>query len=370
MSQTKDFLHKAYKPFVWVWRAFQRYWRRNWWHKFVTCAFVLAGLTFGGMYGIAYWYQQTQKNKPLQLGVTFIPSYASYLGLDVHQTYNAILDELHVKQLRLVSYWSDIEPTQGSYDFTELDYEMSQAEAHGVKVSLAVGLRQPRWPECHEPSWVDTTKPLSAWEPQLNAYMSAVVNRYKDNPALTSYQLENEYYLNAFGVCHNFDRGRLANELALVKKLDSHHPVIMTRSNNYAGLALRGPLPDIVGISVYRHVWNNVVFHRYLTYPFPSWYYAFLAGAEQIATGKPSLIHELQTEAWPPDGQNITEASPAEQDKTFNAGIFQSTVDFAKQSGIKHIDLWGAEYWYYRAQALHDPSVWDTAKTIFAQGQE
>jgi hypothetical protein len=141
----------------------------------------------------------------------------------------------------------------------------------------------------------------------------------------------------------------------------------MSRSNNYAGLALKQPLPDIVGISLYRHVWNSVPFHRYLTYPFPSWYYAFLAGAEQIATGKPSVIHELQAEPWPPNGGDILNTSLAEQDKTFDAAKFRATVSFAKQSGIRTIDLWGAEYWYYRAQTLHDPSVWQTAQQIFSQ---
>jgi len=319
------------------------------------------------MYGIALWYQHTQADKPLRLGITFIPDYAQYLGLDVHQTYQAILGDLGVKQLRLVSYWSNIEPVQGQYDFAELDYEMAQAEAHGAKVSLSIGLRQPRWPECHPPSWIDTTQPASTWQPQLNAYMSAVINRYKHSPALQSYQLENEFYLSAFGDCHNFDRTRLQSELALVKRLDPHHTVIMSRSNNYAGLALRAPLPDVVGISLYRHVWNGVPLHRYITYPFPSWYYAFLAGAEQIATGKPSVIHELQTEPWPPNGQDILGTSLGEQNKTFDAAKFRATVAFGKQSGIRNIDLWGAEYWYYRAQTLHDPSVWNSAKAMFSQ---
>jgi len=142
--------------------------------------------------------------------------------------------------------------------------------------------------------------------------------------------------------------------------------VVMSRSNNYAGLSLRQPLPDVVGISVYRHVWAAPI-HRYLTYPFPNWYYAFLAGAEQIATGKPSIIHELQAEPWPPHGQDIPHTSLAEQNKTFNADLFKSTIAFGKGTGIKHVDVWGAEYWYYRALVLHDPSVWDAAKATFAQ---
>jgi hypothetical protein len=193
-----------------------------------------------------------------------------------------------------------------------------------------------------------------------------VVNRYKNNPALESYQLENEFYLNAFGQCNNFDRTRLATELALVKKLDPSRPVIMSRSNNYAGFSLKQPLPDVVGISIYRHVWSGPIRH-YLTYPFPSWYYAFLAGAEKILTGKPSIVHELQAEPWPPDGQGILNTSLAEQNKTFNAQTLKSTVHFGQQTGVKDVDLWGAEYWYYRAQVLHDPSVWNAARQVFAE---
>lgn len=317
------------------------------------------------MYGIAVWYQHEQKGKPTTLGVTFIADYASSLGLNPHQAFDAILNDLHVKHLRLVSYWSDIEPTKGSYNFSELDYEMAQADNHGAKVSLSIGLRQPRWPECHPPSWVNTASPNNIWEPQLEAFMTAVIDRYKHNPALQTYQLENEFFNTGFGSCTDYNRNRLNSELALVKRLDPNHPVIMTRSDNYAGFSLRKPLPDIIGISVYRHVWNSFLVHRYLTYPFPSWYYAFLAGAQQLLTGKPSVIHELQTETWPPNGQTVQNTSLVEQNKTFNAAIFKSTSKFAQQTGIKQIDYWGAEYWYYRMVTLHDPSVWNEAKTIF-----
>jgi len=364
MAQTKNFLKKINSPLKWTQRQFIAYWRKNWWHKVVAVAVVLAVVCGSTMYGIALWYQHEQKNKPTTLGVTFIADYANYLGLDAHQTYMAILNDLHVKHLRLVSYWSDIEPTPGQYNFSELDWEVQQAQAHNAKISLAIGLRQPRWPECHPPGWIDTSKPEATWEPALKQYIAAVVSRYKSNPALQSYQLENEYF-NSFGGCNNFDRARLSSELALVKKLDPQHPVIISRSNNYAGLATRQPLPDIIGISVYRHVWNSVLWHRYVTYPFPSWYYAFLAGAEQIVTGKPAVIHELQTEPWPPDDLDIPHISLREQNKTFTAQTLADTTKFGKQTGIKDIDLWGAEYWYYRMVTLHDPSVWNTAEQIF-----
>ncbi len=140
----------------------------------------------------------------------------------------------------------------------------------------------------------------------------------------------------------------------------------MSRSDNYSGIPVGDPRPDIYGISVYRHVYSPWV-HGYFNYPFPSWYYAFLAGAQKILTAKPSVIHELQAEPWLSPGHSLTDGNLAEQNKTFNAKKLESTVAFAKQTGIRHIDLWGAEYWYYRKTVLHDPSVWDTAKQIFKQ---
>lgn len=366
MAQTKKPLNFFFSPIRWTGRRFVTYWRSGRWQKMVVGMVVLAGLALSTMYGIAVWYQHSQKSKQTELGVSFIADYATFLGLDAHQTYQAILNDLGVKHLRLVSYWSDVEPTQGTYDFSELDWEMQQAQAHGAKVSLAIGLRQPRWPECHAPSWVDVNKPVEQWQPELEAYITAVVNRYKYNPALQSFQLENEFF-NSFGNCPNRDRNRLATELRLVKQIDPNHPVIISRSDNYVGFALRQPLPDEVGISVYRRVWDGQVTHRYFQYPFTSWYYAFLAGTQKILTGKDSVLHELQTEPWPPNGKGITDTSLAEQNKSFNATIFKNTVQYGKQTGLKHIYLWGAEYWYYRAQTLHDDSIWQTAKQIFHQ---
>jgi hypothetical protein len=325
---------------------------------------ALTILVTGSIYSIALWYQHSEAGKPYQLGVSFSAPYARALGLDPKKAYTAILDELGVKQLRLMSYWSEVEPTKGTYDFSELDWQLQEAAKHGATVSLAIGLRQPRWPECHAPDWVDITKPRSTWQPALEKYMAAVVNRYKSSKILVSYQLENEYF-NTFGNCPDRSRDRLSAELALVHRLDPKHPVIISRSNNYAGFAIRPPRGDINGISLYRRVWDSAVTKRYFTYPFPSWHYAFLAGVQKLFFGQESIIHELQAEPWPPNGKFITHVSLAEQNNTFDAARLKSTVAFAKQTGIRHIDLWGAEYWYYRAITLHDPSVWNEAKQIF-----
>ena len=331
-----------------------------------TTAAIL--LISGAMYGIAQWYIRSEQSKPYIVGTSFIPDYANYLGVDPQKTLDAVLG-IGVKHLRLVSYWSDHEPTQGRYDFSQLDWQFQKAEAAHAKVSLSVGLRQPRWPECHSPSWIDTTKPSATWQPQLEVYMTQVVNRYKTSPALDSYQIENEFFLKGFGSCTNFDRGRLISEYNLVKRLDSHHALIVNRSNNGIGLPLGDPKPDSYGISIYKRVWDAAVTHRYLEYPFPAWYYGFLAGTQKLHDGRDMVVHEMQAEAWAPNGKELPQLSLAEQNKSLNAERLAGRFTYARATGMRTVDMWGAEYWYYRLIVLHDPSVWDVAKQEFAREQ-
>jgi hypothetical protein len=347
-------------------KGLKAYWNKNWWHKTIMVFVCLILLMLGTMYGIARWYIASENGKQIA-GVSFVADYATSLGVDPHDTFNAMINDLHVKNFRLVSYWSDIEKSPGQYDFSELDWEFDQAEAAHAKISLSVGLRQPRWPECHAPSWIDTTKPVDIWQPQLEAFMTTVINRYKNSPALGSYQLENEYFLKGFGTCTNFDRSRLVSEYNLVKKLDPKHTLIITRSNNAQGIPLYSPTPDEYGISIYKRVWDTSVTHRYVEYPFPAWYYAYLAGSEKIVQGKDMIIHEMQAEPWPPNHKTIPETSLAEQSKSFDATRFKGRIAFAKATGMPAAYYWGGEYWYYRMVILHDPSVWNVAKTAFTQ---
>ena len=324
-------------------------------------------LAVSSMYGIAQWYIQSQKSQPLQQGVSFIPDYAAGLGLNPRQTMDALIN-INVRQFRLTSYWSDIEQAPGHYDFSQLDWEFQKAEKAHASVILTVGLRQPRWPECHAPSWVNINQPDSQWQPQLENYMKAVINRYKDSPSLQSYQLENEYFLKGFGICPDttMSRQRLIDEYNLVKRADSTHPVIIGRSNNAIGLPLGQPQPDEFSISVYKRVWDAAFTHRYVEYPYPAWYYGFLAGIQKIVTGKNMMIGELQAEAWPSRGQTIQNTSLAEQNKSLNAQRLKDRFGYGRATGMRQMELWGGEYWYYRLVKLHDPSLWNVAKQEFS----
>jgi hypothetical protein len=348
------------KPRFW-WRE------RRLWQKIVCLFLALIMLLVGTMYGIGRWYIASEAGKDFKFGATFISDYAEYFDLEPKQTMQAMIDDLNIRHYRLVSYWDKVEPRPGVYDFSDLDWQFQKVEAVKGTVSLSIGLRQPRWPECHMPEWAKS-QPKSVWYPQLKTFMDKVIERYKGSPSLESYQLENEYFLKAFGECTDFSRDRLVDEFNFVKQKDPKHPVIISRSNNALGLPIGKPTPDEFGVSVYKRVWDRTITKRYFEYPFPAWFYAFLAGAGKLATGKDLIIHELQTEPWGPD-KGIKEISIAEQNKSLDGKRLKDRIAYGKATGMREIDLWGVEMWYWRKVKLNDPSLWEAGKAAIREQQ-
>lgn len=335
---------------------------------------ILCLLTIGSMYGLAQWYINKHKSEPISIGATFVPNYAKFFGLSPEKTFDAMTDDLGIKRLRLVSYWNSYEPSPGKYDFSQLDWQFKKAEQKNIKVTLAIGLRQPRWPECHMPEWA-AGLPKDEWYPRLKDYIKEVVERYKSSPALVSYQLENEYFLKVFGNCPDHSKSRLIEEFNYVKSIDPNHPLIVTRSDNaLPSWPVGQPRSDINGASVYKRVWDKTITKRYFEYPYPAWFYAFLAAGSEITTGRNTFIHELQTEAWLPDyngfslgfkksyfKMNDIDSIP-EQNKSLDADRLADRFDYGVGTGMRTMDVWGVEWWYWRKEKAGDPSLWETAK--------
>lgn len=335
-------------------------------HQLMLVTIVSFALAVGIVVWFGWIYRsfiREHASEPYQPGVSFASPYAQELGLDPHQTFLALLNDVGVRRFRLMSYWDVIEPQPGKYDFSDLDFQMQHATQAGAKVSLAIGLRQPRWPECHQPSWVGNLSPADQ-KSSLEAFMAVVVKRYRNNQALESYQLENEALNTVFGTCKNFDRSRLVEEFNLVKGIDAGHPIIVSVSNEY-GMPLGQPRGDEVGFSVYRRVYDATITKHYVTYPFPPLWFGLKAALIEKLLHRPVMIHELQTEPWGP--KPTDQMTIAEQDKSMTASRMLATVTYAKETGIRQFDLWGGEWWYWRLTKFHDPSLWNAARTIYRQ---
>ena len=337
-------------------------WSKRWFRRTVYGFIGIVVIPMLIMFVLGEYYIISNRHKSMDYGVSFSTGQAKWLvGDDWKNNYLALLNDLHVKRVRLMSYWDDIEPKQSDFHWEDLDWQMNEAAKRGIKVSLAIGARQPRWPECHIPKWVGE-QGSPEFDLALTRFLRMTVERYKDNPSLESYQLENKYFLKIFSAeCKDYRRSRLVDEFNLVRQLDPKHQIIVTLSNNFLGSPVQKPTPDKYGFSIYKKVFlDRWGFNMYIEYPIPAWYYGFRAWFLETTKHRPVIVHELQAEPWGPTG--IKEMSIDEQDKSMNAGRFKDRMKYIRGTGIKTIDLWGGEWWYYRKTVLHDPSVWDAVK--------
>lgn len=292
---------------------------------------------------------------PKRYGVSFSLKQCRAFQLDTGTTLDWLLAQ-GWRRFRLMSYWDEHERAPGQFDFAALDQQIERIAQAGGEVSLCLGARQPRWPENHWPDWAWQ----ASYEERTKAllhYIEVVVKRYRDQGCIVSYQLENEALLKSFGRRAEVDRQRLRQEFALVKTLDPTRPVIMTTSNSW-GLPLRGPIPDIIGFSYYHVVWNRRL-ERYTTAGQSAYVHLLRAWLIRLFLRRPSFIHELQVEPWAPKA--IWEVDTPEQDKSMGPAQIRRSFAKAHQTGLGPIDLWGAEWWYWRS--LHgDDSVWRTVR--------
>ncbi|MDP2586594.1 MAG: beta-galactosidase [Candidatus Komeilibacteria bacterium] len=307
------------------------------------------------------WLYQADfsQNKNFVFGVTFSQKYAEELKLDWRKTLQALLNDLKIRQFRLVAYWDLLEPEPEQYNFSDLDWQINEVAQAGGQIILALGQRVPRWPECHWPGWVYRYNEAERKE-KILALLEQVVKRYQKNKAIISWQVENEPWLKAFGQCPVPDNDFYKQEVALVRSLDNH-PVSVTESGELSTWLRGGSQANWLGISVYRVTWNRWL--GYFYYPLPPAHYYLKSQLIKFFTGSDKIyVSELQTEPWL--GQPILNVSLADQYHSMDLDKFKNNVAYARKTGLSPIYLWGAEWWYWLKQQ-GDATIWNEAKKIW-----
>ncbi len=296
----------------------------------------------------------------VSLGMTFSARYAEGLGLDPRETYLALLDDIGVKKMRLPVYWDLVEKEEGVYDFSEIDWQLEEAKKHSAEVILNVGLKVPRWPECHIPEWANRNEQTR--QRGMLALIETVVKRYQDDRTITRWQVENEPFL-PFGICPDFNVSFLEQEVALVKRLDPSRPVLLTDSGELSlwyGAASRG---DEFGTTLYRRIYSPKV-GGYFTYPIGPNFFRFKERIVRLFTDQEHfMVIELQAEPWASGW--VANVPLEEQWKTMDETKLRENVDYARRVGFHDIYLWGGEWWYWLKVKKDSPAVWETGKELF-----
>lgn len=322
--------------------------------KLLLGALLILGLV---MLALPYFNQPSQ----ISYGVTFVPKYAQYLGLDWKKTYLEVLDELKVRRLRLPGDWDRLEKQPNRFDFSETDFLLTEAAKRPAQVIMVVGDKQPRWPECQIPGWARSLT-VSQRQQKVLDLIRRIVSRYRANSAIVAWQVENEPLVGWFGEnCDSPDPAFLQKEVNLVKKLDPR-PVIITDSGEWGVWLPAISVGDSLGISIYRKAYNSSL-HIYTPYFFPAGFYQLKAWVIQRWQNKPILVTELQTEPWF-SMTDPAEKYPATQAKLFSPADFKSNIAYTKRLGFRENYLWGVEWWYWMAK-MGDPEYLDYAKSLF-----
>jgi len=328
------------------------------WKKILSRTLIVVLILVVVTIALAY----KEKPEKITYGMSFNTPYAWELGLDWKETYDAILDDLQVRHLRLAAHWPMVEAERGVYNFEELDYQLARAEEVGAEVVFAVGRRLPRWPECHLPQWTHELNTEENNAAQLQ-YMEKVVERYKNNSAIKYWQVENEPFLEVFAFehCGTLDTDFLDKEIALVHKLDPTRPVLVTDSGNlgtWVGAYKRG---DIFGTSVYVHFWNPEL-GQFKTLV-PAWAYRVKESIVAMIYGeKQTFLIELSTEPWLV--APVTEVPIEIQFTRMDLEKIEDILKYAEGTRYDRQYLWGAEWWYWLKKNGH-PEIWEWGEDLY-----
>ncbi len=327
-------------------------------------AFLATGVVLAGLLGLVFSanliYHNIQPAAAETWGVSFVPLYAEYLGVDPQKTLAALLDDLKIRHFRLTIPWNRVESAPDQFNFSEIEWQLDELGRRDADAIVAIGRRTPRWPECHDPGWLKGETAASQ-EQKLLDLVTREVNVLKDRKTIAAWQVENEPLLAVFGECPPPDRDLFKREVALVRALDPTRPIITTESGELSSWVRTAGLVNQIGISVYHETWN-----RYLgkfVYHFPASLYEQRATLVSLFSGSKIFVSELQAEPW--GSAPLKSLGTAEQLELMNPKIIDRMVNFARRARFEKIYFWGGEWWYFMKENGH-PEIWEALRPMFA----
>jgi hypothetical protein len=327
---------------------------------------------------------------PIQVGISYSPRRAAYLGLDYRAAFQRLLS-MHFRVIRLSTYWDEVD--QSGYD--QLDWMMAEAPRAHQPIVLTVGMKALGWPEFFLPSSVSDVSGLSggsdvAADSSLRAatidFIRETVLRYRNNRVLAAWQVENEPFNRAGPQRLWIDAEFLGQEIASVRQLDGHgRPLIVNAFSHFnlvfdqasarQGFDLRQWLGfdadsaerdglavlnrgDVLGLDVYTAIGYQFLGQDHMSHADADWPDR-LARVRELAhkQGKRAWVTEAQAEPWESSPTSFTEP------KSTSPKAIRSIFTNLKDAGFGTVLFWGSEYWLWRADH-GDPRWVETIKAI------
>ena len=179
--------------------------------------------------------------------------------------------------------------------------------------------------------------PLDRQRPLTLAYLETVVSRYRKNPTVVAWQVENEPYFR-YGDCPAPDHGFIKQEISLIRRLDPSRKIFTTDSGELSLWMTLGSSVDTLGVSVYRVVRNPLFGDWNFTYWWiPPYFYQRKATLVRLFGVKEIYVSEFQMEPW--SHRALRETPLRDQLRTMDAARMKSHFSFAERMGVSAIDF-------------------------------
>lgn len=361
--------------------------------KLLACVVVVVSVAAGGAQLMAN--KRAKANVvygPVQVGTSFSPRKAAYLGLDWQAAYTELLG-MHFKVIRLPAYWNEVDDT----GYAQLDWMMAESAKAGQPVVLTVGMKSLGWPEFYVP---DALQPAAGAadgsditiDPDLRSaalvFVEDVVARYRSNPQLVAWQVENEPFNRAGPQKWWLGQEFVSQEIKAVKALDPK-PVIVTVFSHFNrgldaassrqgfdlrqmlgfevdtaetdSLSVLGP-GDILGMDVYTRIGYRFLGRDTVSTANDDWdQHVARWRLNAQRQGVRAWATEAQAEPWEADKVSYT--AP----KSFGPQNIKPTFTGLKEAGYSTVLLWGAEYWLWQDHVNGDPRWLQAVRDILIQ---
>jgi hypothetical protein len=298
-------------------------------------------------------------------GTSFTRWRAESLGLEYRSAFERVC-EVGFGLVRLSASWREI----AEFGWAHLDWLMARAEAARQPVLLTVGMKALGWPEFYLPAGLDPAD--DRVQRRALEHVGNTVSRYRENPTLLAWQIENEPFNRSGPQSRWIPRAMVRREAARVRSIDGRRPLVVTTFAHFSedldrassheqstwkrrlGLDLpaerealavlaRG---DMLGTDVYRSIgWVDAAGVRRVAHAEED-QMQVIRRWQRIATeqGKRFWVTEAQAEPW--EASSETRANPL----SVSPQAIQPLMSDLAASNVELVLLWGCEYWLWRRQ--------------------